>query len=540
MGGTAYLTKDNISTSDNGDTYLNVGTGINNYNYTEQIWVGNLSVGDTNTTQGDVDKVGAFDDGGNLKTPSGKDVFTNNLEVTGDVTVQGEGIIRLGGSTGSKYTGLKANSLTVTGGTADITKLETGSLKVSEGTVKISGTDGCTDGSAGLNGKYQSYIKNSLIQEGGTLILGNYNANLSTPGSHRQNSFGGGYNAAPFELTQTGGNMTVWGESSLNPKATITQKDNAGNMIFRDTLFVYQAGGGECNVNINQEADAATLVIGKLKVDGTVDRVQGVNINQSGKGLIHLAYGTKIDKDRQRSIKLNQTGGGNIVLGGGHDTEITGELPEDYELTGYESTNSVYQITQSEDGGSIALKDGVNITASSVVQSSAAAELLLESGSKMTTDSLTVSGSVTNYGTISADTINLNDGKLLLGNGSTLELVLDDTAALVFGEGDIEFATDATMVNVKLILDNMESGTLSSDFVLASGNTTSMNSFYDKINTGTLTVSFEDNEGTALTDYSLTLDESGKLVVTAAVPEPTTATLSLLALAALAARRRRK
>ena len=157
---------------------------------------------------------------------------------------------------------------------------------------------------------------------------------------------------------------------------------------------------------------------------------------------------------------------------------------------------------------------------------------------------LTMEGGVfENNGLLSVDTVKMNDGNLVLGGGSSLVLSLDDTAALVFGDGSLELATDATLVYVKLVISNISTLALDSstmEFVLAEGNTESVNAFYDMLEGDSVSVSFEDTEGTSLSGYSLNRNGEGKLVVTASVPEPTTATLSLLALAALAVRRRRR
>ena len=152
-------------------------------------------------------------------------------------------------------------------------------------------------------------------------------------------------------------------------------------------------------------------------------------------------------------------------------------------------------------------------------------------------------GKFTNNGTLSVDTINLNGGDLILGEGATLELMLDDTAALIFGDGSLELAANTTLVNVKLIVNSISTFSMRSetvDFILASGNTQSVDDFYEMLESEEVQVTFEDAAGTELSGYSIDRNEQGQLVVTESVPEPTTATLSLLALAGLAARRRRK
>ena len=354
----ATLTKDNIAYPNDdittpgkeGAAYLDVGK-----EKATDTWTGDLVVGDTDTTQGDVDYVGTFDSSWNFITPQGgKDntTITSTLKVTGSLTLQGSGQIMLGGQNSSNYYGLDvANTLTVTGGTLKSTKIIAGSLVVNDGTISTN-TANCTSGNSNdYAGAKQSYIKNSLTINGGTLTFG-YLDNVQGigGGGHRMTSLGG---ANAITMTQTGGTMKVYGDCNLRAGSTITQRKNPnvatstgnGTMVLRDTIYMNGSG----TTTVNQTADAAKLVFGRFE-DAYTYKIYGIEINQSGAGLIHLAYGSNFSESA--TITLNQTGSGNVLVGGGHDTSITGALPSrGYALADtFEALNTAWKINQSTNG----------------------------------------------------------------------------------------------------------------------------------------------------------------------------------------------
>ena len=342
------LTTDNIVTPvEGGNSYLNVGM-----EYATDTWSGNLTVGDTDTTQGNVDYVGAFTESWGWVTPNGgknNTTITSTLKVNGSLTVQGNGKIVLGGQSSDNYTGLEATGgITVTGGSLTATKIITTDLVVSGGIVSTS-TSNCTSGngtSYNGNGAKQSYIKNSLTLSGGSLSFG-YTANVQGVGGgqHRMTAFGSSSN---FTMNQSGGTLRVYGDMVLRSGSTINQTDNAGIMALRDTVYMNSSG----TTTFNQSGDSAKLVIGRLESTGNIlSRPQcDFVFNQSGSGLIHLAYGSNLYK--AGTITFNQTGNGTINIGGGHDTKLTGSLPtrSDYSLTSFEAINTTYSINQNGTG----------------------------------------------------------------------------------------------------------------------------------------------------------------------------------------------
>lgn len=620
-----------VTPVEGGKSYLNVGME----NATDT-WSGDLVVGDTDTTQGDVDYVGAFTESWGWVTPNGgtdNTTYTSTLKVNGSLTVHEGGKIVLGGQVkSSNYAGLQANNIAVEGGSLTATKITTNDLNINKGTVSTS-TSNCTSGNSYAGGPKQSYIKKSLTISGGSASFG-YTANVQGigGGGHRMTAFG---ESGSFKVNQTGGTLRVYGDMDLKSGSTFTQ--GGGTMVLRDTIYM----GGSGTTTFNQSGDDSKLVLGRLEsTGGFLSKPQcDFVINQSGNGLVHLAYGSNLYK--AGTIALNQTGAGTIKIGGEHDTAITGALPSrGYALAGsFEDINTTYSIQQSG-GGNILVKKGANITVSSVTLTSGT--LQVESGASVSASTLNAgTNSVARTATpaISASNVTLSDGTLstegdtvtnsgalvveklvvnsgvfvndgsikalasqadaasimLSGNGtdfavvinggefknygdcdenilvdggtltlkdatvdgevvvnagtvnvtsnSTLtSLTLDADAVLNVSEGAIVTLTEADgltiadgatiMVTVSTeMLENLDNR----EFTLFSGNVSNL--------TNANIVFTDNNEETEDKQANISLGStSGSIKVdsTVAIPEPATATLSLLALVGLAARRRRR
>ena len=157
--GVTLTTADIVTPTTGGDSYLDVGT-----DNTTDTWAGDLIVGDTADSQGDVDKVGTFDSNWSFISPDGGKTntkITSSLKVTGTLTLQGNGKVVLGGQYkgASSYTGLEATeAIIVKGGSLTATKIVTNDLTVDNGTVSTN-TANCTSGNGYAPGPKQSYIK---------------------------------------------------------------------------------------------------------------------------------------------------------------------------------------------------------------------------------------------------------------------------------------------------------------------------------------------------------------------------------------------
>lgn len=567
MGDT--LTSDNVVTPEGKtDSYLNVGTGSSTHT-----WTGDLVVGDTETTQGDVDKIGAFDDAWNFQTPDGKTLYTNNFKVTGNLTVQGSnGQIVLGGQSGSSYTGLQVGgTVTVDAGTLTATKIITNDLVVNGGKVSTS-TGNCTSGNSYSGGVKQSYIKNSLTLTNGSLSFG-YLDNVQGigTGSHRMTSFG---SSSSFAINQSGGTMKVYGDMDFKSGSTINQTDNAGLLSLRDTLYM----GGSGTTTFNQSADYAKLVIGRFESTGSAWSTPQCDFvfNQSGNGLIHLAYGSNLYKEG--TITLNQTGNGTINIGGGHDTAITGALPSrgyalntvdpNVSTTSFESKNTTYNIDQTG-AGTINVKSNATLTANNINVGKDAT--LNVDGNMTITGKASLTGTVNvgaNASFTLAETCDMdvttdlelsasNSIKFMVDSATTEgSMQMTETGNLEFTGGTLELSlTEAALTEMAAeahkdgkefhvtLIGNLSDadvleleGIINDKLVLAD--------YLVELELPT-TYALTAQENITIEAHDLIVEDNAlKAVVIATnpnvIPEPATATLSLLALAALAARRRRR
>ena len=610
--GAAFTSADIVTPIEGGDSYLDVGTNRNDITHT---WSGDLVIGDTDESTGDVTNVGAFDDSWDWVTPRYEppvygepdewgmattikpefSVFTNNLKVDGNITVQGNGKVVMGGWLSNTNTkGIEATgSITVNGGSLTATNIRANDLVVNGGTVSTH-TNGCNQGchSIGIVSNALSYIKNSVTISGGELSFGYAGDDIKGIGdnSSRMTAFGD-FERNDFKMQQTGGIMRVYGDMILRDGATITQ--DGGTMILRDTVWMDFSD----TTTFNQSADKATLVIGRLEASRT-KYTHEIVFNQSGDGLIHLAYGSNFAKES--TVSLNQTGNGVINIGGGHDTALTGALPTNYALdqTTFESNNTTYNIDQSGAGtvnvngaltadtvkvsGESKLNLNEDVSVNTLTQSGKA-EITVANDKTLVVNGLTISGGVfANNGTINGvvslaqsaegESINITDGELvnsgtinasvnmtggklvaeagseiagisatggdiLVGGDFTMtgDMMLDGDAELIFadadytialGEHDVEFSGNSS---IALTLGDADI----SEVVLFTGAREDTYTGYEV----TLLDAEGNSTGTAVMQYNANGDVT---LGTAAVPEPTTATLSLLALAALAARRRRR
>lgn len=562
----ATLTSEDIATPvENGPSYLDVGT-----ENTTDTWEGDLIVGDTDEKSGTVDYVGAFNDSWGFVSPNGgktNTTITSGLKVKGNLTVQGNGKLVLGGQYkgGASYTGLEAtDSIMVTGGSLTATKIKTKDLTVAGGTVSTS-TSNCTSGNsyATTGTAKQSYIDSTITLTGGSLSFG-YTANVQGigTGKHRMTSFGA------ITMNQSGGTMRVYGDADLKAGATFNQNAGADKLVLRDCVYM----GGSGTTNFNQYEDKASLVVGRfVTTSGWLTKEQTINFNQIGSGLIHLVHGSNFAK--ASTININQSGAGTINIGGNYDTSITGALPSRGHALkdSFVSTNTTYNISQTG-SGSVHLKEGAAITANSVkvgkeatlkvdgdmtVTGKATIGNSVAVGAKgsltmLETSAMTVEGELSLHSTsglnfrVDSDTLDRVDGYLQMGGstgnleltGAQVSLELTDLVIEQMAQEATGHGTEYLITLISNIND-----TDMSELTLMLNDTLVLEELFHEM---PATLAESDNlvpitiqsEGLVLENNSL------KALVVATnlnlIPEPTTATLSLLALAALTARRRRR
>ncbi len=133
-----------------------------------------------------------------------------------------------------------------------------------------------------------------------------------------------------------------------------------------------------------------------------------------------------------------------------------------------------------------------------------------------------------------------NEIVMLFGDASTDELLSTTLNADLYLEDNSILKLTGTTLNLKnndLVMGDNVSIVLSDDMLDTTGSVTLFSGVSSMLDTeGNAITSFKINGG----NNEVSIDGAGNVVITECVPEPATATLSLLALAGLCARRRRK
>ena len=393
--------------------------------------------GDKVTESGDVivgsgEYIGYKNDEGVLYVDYVNGTKTQDLEITGSLTINGGNVSVGGGTTvsnnlvGAKLT--VSGEVEVNGGSLAATVTHIGSLTIKSGSVVLhaggSGTEPFGQGNSSSPSKSTSSTKMSHIEglvtiEGGSLIGGISAGAYITKGIdayHATTSFKGG-------ISQLGGIMMQRGDTLIG--SGITQSGSASSeMYYTDNLAL-----NSDTFNINQSNSNATLVIDRIvKSYNGSSKKYTVNITQSGSGFIQLAQGSYFTAES--TININQTGkDGRIFIGGGITEDIvkkTGRQDDENDNNGqvldgnvdyydssrkkFTSDNTVYTIVQSGSDGMIALKNGTyaydekgdaakaplrnaNIVCSSIVQK-AGNTIELEENTTLLTSEATIGGTI--------------------------------------------------------------------------------------------------------------------------------------------------
>lgn len=312
-----------------------------------------------------------------------------------------------------------------------------------------------------------------------------------------------------------------------------------------------------CNVELNSlNGGNGVTVYGFSQRFGSTDRPASLKVNSN----LVLSYCMfrGLSSSNVATITANEiTSEGKLIFEYAdlHALEgnisISGKLYDD----GFIAKSSVANTNLIADKGS------VNITG----------YLTMDSGTISAADSVNITNSTVTVNGLSAQKVNINEdgelniaeagrvelGEIAVGAGASLGI---DGAILVFNEeSSITLAEGATLtafdnVSMEFILDADSitgSGAAYTFDVFAGidnltdeGSLAIIEEFEQAVAAGEIGITFKTAEGeqieldTASTNVSFTNGTFS--ILTASVPEPTTATLSLLALASLAARRRRK
>ena len=423
-----------------------------------------------------------------------------------------------------------------------------------------------TNGTAEILGK--TYIGASKVsQSGGTMKLA-YDP------------------TAGYEYLRFGNSSTTIEQNSASAD---TKLDIEGKIIFGDN------GNGAMKLNIKQ------LGLGTLSLENGVmfttandDAKNASSISQTGAGTINLAgdYTSAL-------FNISQSGGGTVNVNGEMrantvDVSSTSTLNINTDVTANsitQSGTSNVNINGSMSAGSVALNggtmivaDGATLTANTITINGGTlvngyvepvATLDVEGDINSLSDTMSMlstvetggikgnvvvnSGEYIEYGnlegslTIDGGQVTLNEDAnvgAIVVNGGKLAVAGDaTTGSITVTSGTIEFDSSTQLTLVENATISIADGVKvvvkmsAEDLVkLNNGEDVSITLF----DSSTSTLEF-DNTLITFTDGEQSVDKTvtgsatgGTVTVTGSIPEPTTATLSLLALAALAARRRRK
>lgn len=448
----------------------------------------------------------------------------------------------------------------------------------------------------------QAHITSSLQINGGKLFMGAiegaYVTNASTPETtkHAKIGFKG-------SISQTGGFAAIRGDVTTSGAVTISQTGNkASTMYFTDDLnlggkltvnqnnsnasLVIGRLTGSQNVDINQSAGYLQLATGAY-----LTSARTISLKQTGNGTIDIGGGlstaalTEAERNKgyyaarshffnqKATYAIEQSGkGGNITLKAGTN------------LTKKEAANITVSSLNQSAGNTITVESGAGLTISAATATIGGT--LANSGT-VTANSLSVAGTFQNMATLTATSVSFADGGEIVNTGTmTIDnLNLDNgtlkgagtyevNSDITIDSGTFEFTLADAVVTTSLSDTSNFGGTMldmnGNDLTIGSGAEIALGMSGDvqamfesmladddmapvnftmqvargigNIEDIDLTSLKEQTAHTAyLSNISYSKDGSGNLFVTGTLaPEPTTATLSLMALAALAARRRRR
>ena len=576
VGKATTYNKENLTTLDSkyldANNVLNVGSGdlVGYFKSDDDTLTADEFINSSFTTAGTQD---AFDKGN----------ITNSLKINGGLNITGSGQVYIAGKSGSNfYSRLDVNNVTISG---------TGNNKTVEGK-ETDDVQLC----ANLNLRADAANIGSLTMKGGAAILGPYESGGGDdiwsfgPDSDSSKSVSIGALTVDDGYLQLGRatNSENMAHTSKNFKTFLTGaiEQNGGTIVARGKIYlgtnsITQSGGtmelgknsvnterlvlGSTSLNITQKASEKSKGEPKLTISGAFSRNDSflyynqedadgfcqISIDQQCKGEITFEKGvlfTSKDWNKIKASTISQSGGGTINLNG-------------------DFTSADFTITQTN--GTINQNGTIDLYSENKIGGTLENNGTINATDENSMLKLIAGGCIENNGTIAMD-IYMEDGELTATNESKFANITAEKGTItISGQVTIKgqltlgnapesstFSANSTEGKVIVNLLGVNSGiNLTDTDYLALGDDVVFNvmvdSFEDLNAIDTLTI-FQDKtvnitQQITATDKNgnekvviYTDKGNGSVTVNAVVPEPTTATLSLLALAALASRRRRK
>ncbi len=517
-----------------------------------------------------------------------------SIELSGDATVHAHsnmGLLAFNSSDAAAATStlkLNGHTLTKTGGAAFFltgTTVEgNGTIKIKEGTLQV-GIEVTLANTADTNATGVDFVLDggtlSVLESGNKLtakslsgtgaVTGNGVVELNNTGTAQDHTITGNVKVGALYLLGNdnytiNGNLTVSGaengyakikakgltlgegthsigrlDLSDNNTSTATLTLNSGaNLTVSGTMWL----GLEEKTPGIKLGKGASLTRGEVKFIGSTDSESSISRVTDGNhadeyGIGNASYvvknaavevtsaENKTMYNRLQGVALSNIGTGKLTVGNSHNnlTELkalTGDIDLAwYNGQGNQGTISNLNIAAERTVGAYVRDVGsgkATVTVSGLTAGAGAtlnANLILTDGASLAFDGALALGN---------STLTLGSGLTL--NADTLAAIKnlsgDDTVALFTGVGTLTLGDDDIFTRGTDVLDATSGIDLSKYFSLADAQTPAVLSD-EQLSSG----------------YYLGFDANGTLYA-GVIPEPTTATLSLLALAALAARRRRK
>lgn len=392
------------------------------------------------------------------------------------------------------------------------------------------------------SGKLQEKVVAATTAEGdsiaskitfGDLGKGTYEINQANTGTIQIKNV---QSDASITINQSGAGSIVLGSGF--DKATVTVSESVGTLEFQS----------------NVKLDTLTKDGGAIKVaeGSTMETTNSLNWNQ----------GEKQSKDTSSDIEFS----GKVSLSGGsissadEKVTITGNLSADgIVVNNGKVTNNGFIVV----GGQIVLNAGTTLVNNGTIASAStfsAPYALMTAEEQVTAANLIIveaEASLDNSKGKIESSVLVNGGTVTLGTGTTQDITMNDgiiyvtgtveTGSLTLNGGTMYFSEGATVelseqdivnlngTNIVIMVDNVN--TLEETSIVNLFQSSSEDDATANITNweGTTVTFMDDNNGSVTGTISGAVD--GGLEVT--IPEPATATLSLLALAGLAMRRRR-
>ena len=480
---------------------------------------------------------------GSAQTITGT-VTLNNATLTNRLNVNDGGSLTLqNGATATQTSGFSM----VVDGNATLT-FEAGSYdlsKPSDGLAIYTGSAMTVKNGANLTVNKICYSYNQpekngnvTVEEGGVLTITSGNSYVNSLTSAGTATVGGNIHAQDFlkannSYTQTAGTATIEKYLGLAANAGVVLSDT-GKMVVKGTSTDTGNGiwmGAESTITMGANSTLEVKPVGLTFKNGTITNTSTTDERQIGTNDYQDAYRGDITISADTTVNSGQTvvsgytfSGGSVKVNTGATTNILATLSAndtktDLLVTGSNKEEKIF--TEAKFGD----KD---VTLGTLTMDADTTVTVGDHNHTLALESLTVNGS-----------------------GSVINANLEISGGTMTMSSSVEMGCSVTLSNEKLVLTNgvVEDGVLQmytlftgvESLTLGSGDPVEMG-WYDA---STVLSSLTINGGEPITDaglgnYVIGYWNGTVTISDKSVPEPATATLSLLALAALAARRKRK